>query len=389
MAESLVEKAQREAEEACQHAIASTPEQYRQFISLIPSSKKVGGSKQNPIYANIKTPYMKVDGRVQIARDEHRAAGKLLNFSEPEFIKIDDKLVCKIFVTSPLLGTAGGASMVNFGGTGVDATNPIENASTSALGRALGALGYGLFGTGLASADEVLAAMPDEERRRVEEMAKPPEPEPELATQGHLGVLYGSLSKCGVADGHKRKLVAQAFPAGMTKQECAREIKAMEMFEVLPDIWRAPYIRLLIKEHGHDRKLVGSLMDTQYGTHDPLLLDPRQFLELVSHLDPESVAEPEPQHSAESDDIYLPGMQETPPPPATAKEWVNLLERAKVSSTKFEEWALNQFSDGSVTDIVNLPREVYNSIDAMSDEQMREEINAFHAEADKQEAIPY
>ena len=40
----------------------------------------------------------------------------------------------------------------------MDESNPLENAETSAVGRALGFLGYGLYGTGIASAEEVLQA---------------------------------------------------------------------------------------------------------------------------------------------------------------------------------------------------------------------------------------
>ena len=61
-------------------------------------------------------------------------------------------------MTSTLLGSATAHARVFLGGDGVDATNPLENAETSAVGRALGFLGYGLYGTGMASVEEVLRA---------------------------------------------------------------------------------------------------------------------------------------------------------------------------------------------------------------------------------------
>jgi hypothetical protein len=61
-------------------------------------------------------------------------------------------------VTSTLLGSATAHARVFLNGAGVDASNPLENAETSAVGRALGFLGYGLYGTGIASAEEVLQA---------------------------------------------------------------------------------------------------------------------------------------------------------------------------------------------------------------------------------------
>jgi hypothetical protein len=51
-----------------------------------------------------------------------------------------------------------GTSSVNIGGRGVDATNPIENAETSAVGRALGLAGFGSLES-VASAEEVVTAI--------------------------------------------------------------------------------------------------------------------------------------------------------------------------------------------------------------------------------------
>jgi len=96
---------------------------------------------------------MQVNGRVLMAHDEAKEAGTQVSMTS-HFDMIGDILTCCVEMTT-LRGTAQGTASVHIGGTGVDKTNPIENAETSAVGRALGFLGYGILGGGIASAEEV------------------------------------------------------------------------------------------------------------------------------------------------------------------------------------------------------------------------------------------
>lgn len=153
---------------ACDQAYETTAPQYRGFITLIRQNKRVGGSREHPWYAPIELPYIRVDGRIMMAEDDHTERGEFFQVSKTEFYEpIPGHWMCRASVTSSYRGTRiGHARVVLEGGQGVDKTNPLENAETSAIGRALGFFGYGLLGSGVASAEEVEGAMREQDASR-------------------------------------------------------------------------------------------------------------------------------------------------------------------------------------------------------------------------------
>ncbi len=158
-AEELVRAAQAHAERLCELALAQTPVQYHSFIVLVEQRKKVGGPDSNPIWAEIRLPYLTVDGRVRMAIAEHEEAGKQLHI-ETAFVmdQTTGQPLARAAVRSELRGTAVAHARIFLNGGGANRSNPVETGETSAIGRALGFLGYGCFGTGVASADDVLRA---------------------------------------------------------------------------------------------------------------------------------------------------------------------------------------------------------------------------------------
>jgi hypothetical protein len=127
---------------------------------FLPHQKNVGESRGQPLYAEVRTPYFTVDGRVKMALDEHRAHGGTFELQTAfEVEPHSGQLVCRATVRSTLLGQCTATARVFLGArTGVNASNPLENGETSAVGRVLGFMGYGLVGSGIASAEEVQLA---------------------------------------------------------------------------------------------------------------------------------------------------------------------------------------------------------------------------------------
>jgi hypothetical protein len=163
-AQVLIRDAQDKAERLCALAVEQTPAAYHSFITLIERRRKVGGTRQAPIFATVRQPYLSVDGRVKWARDEHLRAGKRFDVQTAFVVEpTSGQLLACATVTSEIYGTAVAHARVFLGGDGVNESNPLETGETSALGRALGMWGFGCYGTGIASAEGVLrvAERPD------------------------------------------------------------------------------------------------------------------------------------------------------------------------------------------------------------------------------------
>ncbi len=131
-------------------------EEFADYIILMESNRKVGDEWQT-----LEQPYMAVDGKLAMANEDHRRQGKRLDFSEPKvLLNNDEQLTLLVTVTSELYGTRHGiATSRKQTGTRAEKEFPWEVAETSAIGRALTAMGYGLFpGAGLASAEDMLRA---------------------------------------------------------------------------------------------------------------------------------------------------------------------------------------------------------------------------------------
>jgi len=157
----LIRQARDNAKRLMLDALQKTDPKYRSFLVPIGQWKKVGESGDRDIKAYVELPYMSVDGRVLMAIDEHMAQGKKIIIQAAEFKDdpVSGQKLCQVTVKAELRGEATGTARLFIGGGGANRDNPVENAETSAIGRALGFLGYGCFGTGVASADEMITAL--------------------------------------------------------------------------------------------------------------------------------------------------------------------------------------------------------------------------------------
>jgi hypothetical protein len=170
-------------------------EEFADYVVVLQQRRRVDDE-----WTTVEAPYMAVDGKLAMANEDHRRQGKRLDFGTPQVLVDDaEQLTLLVTVTSEIYGVRHGiATSRRVGGTEVEREFPWEVAETSAIGRALGAYGYGLFpGSGLASAEDMMratdrsestrAAVADRERKQPEQPLRPLHQTPREAREGGDG----------------------------------------------------------------------------------------------------------------------------------------------------------------------------------------------------------
>jgi hypothetical protein len=131
-------------------------EDFVDYVLVLETRRKVKDEWQNVEHA-----YMAVDGKLAMANEDHRKQDKKLVFAEPKILLDNaEQLTLQVTVTSEIYGVRHGiATSRKKGGSSAEREFPWEVAETSAIGRALSAMGYGLLpGAGLSSAEDVMRA---------------------------------------------------------------------------------------------------------------------------------------------------------------------------------------------------------------------------------------
>lgn len=131
-----------------------TLEEFADHIVVLSQRKKIDDE-----WVAVETLYMAVDGKVAMANADHHRQGKRLDFLPPQVLaQSADALTLLVGVQSELYGIRYGIATSRItSGKGPEREFPWEVAETSAIGRALTSMGYGLIpGAGLASAEDML-----------------------------------------------------------------------------------------------------------------------------------------------------------------------------------------------------------------------------------------
>jgi len=104
----------------------------------------------------VEHPYMSVDGSLAMARRDHANQGKRLDFETVVDGESEASIRLHVRITSEVYGTVTAYAESRKDARGAEGDRPLEVAETSALGRGLRMLGYGVLpGSGLTSAEDM------------------------------------------------------------------------------------------------------------------------------------------------------------------------------------------------------------------------------------------
>jgi hypothetical protein len=164
-------------------------EDYCDFVLALEKRRRSGDE-----WTSSESAYMSVDGKLAMANEDHRLQGKRLDFETPVvLVNNEDQLTLMVVIVSEMYGRRHGiATSRKNGYSPVERQFPWEVAETSAIGRALASMGYGLLpGAGLASAEDMVRAM----EREPEEAAARPRPAPRAAVRRPTPVTPSQTNK--------------------------------------------------------------------------------------------------------------------------------------------------------------------------------------------------
>ncbi len=138
-------------------------EDFVDYVIGLEKKRRIGDE-----WVTSEAAYMSVDGKLAMANEDHRLQGKRLDFEDPiVLLNNEEQLTLMVTVVSEIYGRRHGiATSRKVGGSPVEREFPWEVAETSAIGRALSAMGYGLLpGAGLASAEDMERVLAREQVR--------------------------------------------------------------------------------------------------------------------------------------------------------------------------------------------------------------------------------
>ena len=167
------------------------------YLVPVESQRPVKGE-----WKTVESAYMTVVGKLAMANHDHRAQAKQLNFEDPVvLVDNDEQLTLMVVIVSEIYGRRHGiATSRRVDGSAAEREYPWEVAETSAIGRALGAMGYGaLAGAGLASAEDMQRVQETNEEARPQEKRVVPATPHLTMTNGRKGEETRRTSEDGAA----------------------------------------------------------------------------------------------------------------------------------------------------------------------------------------------